>query len=140
MFRSQSSVLQTVDRGVTSSLLNPKKNTIIPYFDQSQDTIYNEVDGEILGSSYTDKFNKQLIANLNPKTMQEELNIKNRMASLSKLSIQAKKEYQKHNQRLKRDFKNSQAEWSSNVNSEIWLPHKKSLPVLHLGRVASLKN
>lgn len=50
---------------------------------------YNE-DGQILSHSIADRFNKKLIANMNPKTLMEELNV-NRSQFQSSHNIPAKK-------------------------------------------------
>lgn len=68
-------MFKTIDRGATTSLISMKPNTIIPYFDKTKESL--QIDEADTGSlSFTDNFNKKLIANLNPKTIKEELNIR----------------------------------------------------------------
>ena len=81
--RSSSTLFQTIDRGATTSLFSVKPNTIIPYFDQVKDQLKYTETGEVVSTTFTDKFNKQLIANMDPKTIQEELNIKKQSGPLS---------------------------------------------------------
>lgn len=91
-YKSASNLHKIVDRGATSSLLSVEKpNTVTPYYNQLNDVKYTE-DGQLVSHSVIDSFNKKLILNENPKTLQEELNIPKRTtsASMSKLSVKAK--------------------------------------------------
>lgn len=63
-----------VDRGATSGLRLRKPNVVSAYMNQMEGVKYTK-DGQIVSHSLADNFNKKFIANLNPKTLPEELNI-----------------------------------------------------------------
>lgn len=73
----------------SQTLLSQKMDMVTPYFNQQADVFYND-DGELIAHSLVDNFNKQLITNQNPKTIQEELKIKH-TSNQTRLSVNVKK-------------------------------------------------
>ena len=68
-----SSLFNKLDRGTTSGLLSTKQDTVTPYFNyhknNSSGTLRYTEDGQLVTHSVNDEYNKQLIANMNPKTI-----------------------------------------------------------------------
>ena len=138
-YKSSSTLFQTIDRGATTSLLQLKANKIMPYFDQADDLQYTD-EGELISTTITDQFNKRFIANLDPKTIQEEFNIRKGSGSSSQLGIKAKMSRQLLNRSIQKNIQTLKNMRHTDQKAPFGDIGMKHLPSIDKIKVSSQKN
>lgn len=89
-------------------------------------------DGRLVSRSVTDAFNKKFNNSQNPKTLHEELNIRN-TSGMSKLSLHAKKSMQQQVQKLQRGIQQLRE-----VNpQDVTAPYGEGVKINNLPKLAS---